>query len=440
MANKITNTRYYQEIADAIRAKNKSADTYTPAEMAAAIADIPTGGGVVEAPENDVIFIDYDGTILYSYSKAEFLELEALPANPDHTDIGLVAEGWNWTLSGAKTFLQTYRYITIGQTYTTEDGKDWIRIHIDEEDREFYLYIVGNLSGGKIEWGDGTETGSAGGQTHAYSAPGDYTIKISNMIVGSGTQIFGHANAGYGRKVRAVHIASNNVRGNFFYFPELEAVTCSKNYAAQYLQYRFQQCMLRGLVINADTNWILTVCSNIALNGISGFKYLSLPEGIQTYTPQSSAFALCGIKRFDTPIYRLQASTFQGAPSFKRAVFTDNLAITGGMHFYNSGIYEIEFPESIDTIPASICNTCYSLQKVILPASVTAIQSSAFSTCPSLKEVHIKATTPPTMASNNVFSGAHANLVIYVPAGTLADYQAATNWSTYASKMQEETA
>lgn len=38
------------DIADAIRAKNGSSDTYTPPQMAAAIAAIPTGGGVdVEA-------------------------------------------------------------------------------------------------------------------------------------------------------------------------------------------------------------------------------------------------------------------------------------------------------------------------------------------------------------------------------------------------------
>ena len=41
---------YLTDIADAIRAKNGSSDTYTPPQMAAAIEAIPTGGGVdVEA-------------------------------------------------------------------------------------------------------------------------------------------------------------------------------------------------------------------------------------------------------------------------------------------------------------------------------------------------------------------------------------------------------
>jgi hypothetical protein len=48
MANKITDTKYYSAIADAIRAKNGSSDTYYPADMAQAIEDIPSGGGMDE--------------------------------------------------------------------------------------------------------------------------------------------------------------------------------------------------------------------------------------------------------------------------------------------------------------------------------------------------------------------------------------------------------
>ncbi len=39
----------FTEIADAIRTKNGSSDTYTPLEMPQAIEDIPTGGGEIDA-------------------------------------------------------------------------------------------------------------------------------------------------------------------------------------------------------------------------------------------------------------------------------------------------------------------------------------------------------------------------------------------------------
>ena len=41
----ITDTQNYTDIADAIRAKNGSADTYKPDEMATAISNLPSGGG-----------------------------------------------------------------------------------------------------------------------------------------------------------------------------------------------------------------------------------------------------------------------------------------------------------------------------------------------------------------------------------------------------------
>ena len=50
MSKALITEAYLTDIADAIRAKNGSSDTYTPPQMAAAIAAIPTGGDVtVEA-------------------------------------------------------------------------------------------------------------------------------------------------------------------------------------------------------------------------------------------------------------------------------------------------------------------------------------------------------------------------------------------------------
>ena len=52
-----------------------------------------------------------------------------------------------------------------------------------------------------------------------------------------------------------------------------------------------------------------------------------------------------------------------------------------------------------------------------------------------LTSVTLEATTPPTLGTT-VFNGTHADLVIYVPAGSVEAYKSATNWSTYASKIQ----
>lgn len=52
MSRALITEDYLTDIADAIRAKNGSSDTYTPPQMAAAIAAIPTGGDVDVEPLN----------------------------------------------------------------------------------------------------------------------------------------------------------------------------------------------------------------------------------------------------------------------------------------------------------------------------------------------------------------------------------------------------
>jgi hypothetical protein len=62
--------------------------------------------------EKNINFVDYDGTLLYSYTNQEFLALDALPENPAHE--GLIAQGWNWNLADAKAYARKYPKMWIG--------------------------------------------------------------------------------------------------------------------------------------------------------------------------------------------------------------------------------------------------------------------------------------------------------------------------------------
>ena len=160
MANYITTESDLTQVANAIRAKgNTSAQLEYPDDFVTAIQNIPAPGVIqedgqgnitlpetgdalvisqltvtengtytaaetagynpvivnVQPPdieEKDVIFIDYDGTIVYSYTAEEFANLIALPDNPTHE--GLVSQGWNWTLSDAKLMQQNMELIMSG--------------------------------------------------------------------------------------------------------------------------------------------------------------------------------------------------------------------------------------------------------------------------------------------------------------------------------------
>lgn len=122
-----------------------------------------------------------------------------------------------------------------------------------------------------------------------------------------------------------------------------------------------------------------------------------------------------------------------------------------------SGLTSITIPDSVTTIDYDVFNNCSSLTSVTIPNSVTIINanafsncsrltsvtigsgvttigSTAFSNCTSLTSVTINATTPPTLRTN-VFSNTN-NCPIYVPSASVSAYKSATNWSSYASRIQ----
>ena len=78
---------------------------------------------------------------------------------------------------------------------------------------------------------------------------------------------------------------------------------------------------------------------------------------------------------------------------------------------------------------------CRALTSVTIPSSVTSIWDYAFRYCNSLTSVTVEATTPPTLGTD-VFNNTTADLVIYVPAGSVDTYKSASGWSAYASRIQ----
>ena len=190
MSNYIVDSADLTSVANAIRTKGGTSTSLAfPADFVSAIAAIPSGGGGGDAgiPNlKDVVFIDYDGTIVEQYTKAEFLALDSLPANPSHS--GLTAQGWNWSLADAKTYVTANGMLVVGQNYKTTDDKTKIYITIPENmlGNKFCLIFITSVKNGvTIDWGDGNIEVSAGNanadstHTHTYSAAGNYIISLS---------------------------------------------------------------------------------------------------------------------------------------------------------------------------------------------------------------------------------------------------------------------
>lgn len=101
-------------------------------------------------------------------------------------------------------------------------------------------------------------------------------------------------------------------------------------------------------------------------------------------------------------------------------------------------ITSIQIPNGLTSIRQNAFRSCTLLTSATIPSSVTSIGNWAFIDCTSLTSVTVKSTTPPT-AGTNLFNNTHADLIIYVPAGSVETYKAAANWSTYASRIQAIT-
>lgn len=114
-----------------------------------------------------------------------------------------------------------------------------------------------------------------------------------------------------------------------------------------------------------------------------------------------------------------------------------NVGQTGTYVFadcYN--LEDVILPESMTQISNNMFSGCSNLHSLTIPALVTSIGAYAFSMCMYMRHLYVLPTTPPT-ANGNFLANTYKDLIIHVPKGTLSAYQAATNWSAFASKMVE---
>lgn len=111
-------------IANAIRQKTGRGALLDLDEMPTEILSIDGGGGDVPNPDDPLLLVDWDNTLLYSYTYEDAQLISEFPDPPAHE--GLTFQSWNWSEVIAKTWLQNHRgaQLRVGATYTPTDGQD----------------------------------------------------------------------------------------------------------------------------------------------------------------------------------------------------------------------------------------------------------------------------------------------------------------------------
>lgn len=426
------------DLKDAIEAKGVTVDSSaTLDDYADLVASISGGGGEDDRKDlcnpKDVDFVDYDGRLLYSYTVDEFAELTALPPNPTNT--GLVAQGWNWTLADAQPFVAEYGGLVIGQNYTTDTGRTRIYIHLTHAPADGKITCTPTVKNGiKVYWGDGDTTifgtaNSNGTTSHTYTENGDYLIEVEVLdgeIKLLGTNSTGGSFVGNSRLftngVYKVEIGDNvtHFGGNIFgQCANLEVITIPKTIGSSgdNSDSWFPVNRLNGIVFPSGFNgkYRGMFPSN------SSLKYISIPKSATNFHVGTNCRRLRKLT-----MYSLQPSS--GVKNTVQLYDVWNLT-----HFILPGTYT--------EIVGDTCRSSF-IEKLFIPASVTKINATAFVYNSKLTEVHLRPTTPPTLSNVNAFGSGPSNRIYYVPYSEdhsiLEAYQTATNWSTYASQMQEE--
>lgn len=400
---------------------------YASAEIT---VNVPSSAGeepIIPDPIKDVVFVDYDGEIVEQYTAAEFLALTALPANPSHT--GLVAQGWNWSLANAQEYVAKWGCLVIGQNYTTDDGKTRYYLHITEQIYPKTLSIPSRVPSGsslRIDWGDGESTTVSGTNadvtsSHTYANGGDYVVTLT--FTGSfaiGSSAGGAVASAAARAVYAVELGNN-----------ITAVNRSAFNAAS---------NLRTVSIPANIKNFSGYVAGTG-NAFAGgnIKCVVFPAGTTTVGPLGTIRKFVSFPKGLTAVSAFANSVLRALtlPEGGSWAMDTNYTLTRAER--------ISFPSKAATIGGGSWSTTFIssayCRKFTIPSGVTSIKAHALANMSGILELHILPTTPPALAATDGISISSAG-VIYVPYSEdhsiLEAYQTATNWSNFASKMQEE--
>ena len=183
----------------------------------------------------------------------------------------------------------------------------------------------------------------------------------------------------------------------------------------------------------------LTTIGDSAFRGCSSLTEITLPASLTSIG--QTAFAGCSLlaralNLENTKVKTIGNGAFKDCSAIAEIALPSSLTSIGQYVFLNCSlltrVVNLENTQ-LTSISSELFSGCSSLAEIALPAGLTTIRSYAFSGCSSLQYIRIEATTPPTLASKAIPSTIGA---IYVPDESVAAYQAATNWSSFASKIK----
>ena len=185
----------------------------------------------------------------------------------------------------------------------------------------------------------------------------------------------------------------------------------------------------------------ITIIPAYAFQGCSALENITLPSS--TNRIEGSAFQNCRLLTYITNWDEIAPNiTFIGSSAFRDVpldigdrLILPKLQTLGGPNLNTSSIQYVLDLGSITIIPRSDAGL-FSNSKttlIILPATLLEVGAYSLYNTNALTTLICKAETPPTLGTGN---RRLSNCTIYVPDASVANYQAATNWSSHADRIK----
>lgn len=456
---------------------------YSPVTVA-----VSGGGGTAPDPTLPVKFIDYDGTLLYSYTAAELQALTALPANPSHT--GLTAQGWNYSLAQAKAQVTAMGEAIIGQNYVTSDDKTRIYCHFEAGRLAPYLGICPNGTV-TVDWGDNSATDTLTGTSetsvktvqHTYASAGDYVITLtaatgttfafwgsSNtystiLRVGTSNSLSQVPSNVYRDSIKKIELGSAAKIGAYAFYDcfSLASITIPSS-VADFGAQAFRYCFALTFVtipsgITVINNYTFNTCYGLmsvsipssvtsigtyVFNYCSRLEFITIPSGVTSIG--NYAFDYCyALSSITLPSSVTSVGTYAFRYCYNLTSITILSSATSlGNYAFNYcyNLTSITLPSGMTSIGQGLFQGCVGLASITILSKVTSIGTQAFASCQGMGEYHMIPTTPPTLTNVNTFTSIPSDCIIYVPYSedhsVLNTYKTESIWTNWATQMQEE--
>ncbi|MDY6206727.1 MAG: leucine-rich repeat domain-containing protein [Prevotella sp.] len=204
-------------------------------------------------------------------------------------------------------------------------------------------------------------------------------------------------------------------------------------------KFMFYQCFKLDTLLIPETT---TAIEKEALHGLKALKEFNIPQSVVNIG--EGAFIDCKSLKtiaFPNHITRFPYRLLTRCEGLETVTYPTELkVICDGAFMSCYGLKDILIPEKVDSLGMSAYLVCESAKTISIPAGMKTISKFAFARCESVKEIYCYAKVPPTCPPD-AFNDIDTEVcVLYVPKGTLADYQKTEGFSIFTTMKEIEEA